>query len=90
MMGYPPGAIKRTPRERVLTERAEALTGARNDKAPEKLAVTRENMGQSGSVKLLSERVAAAPTMEQHNALVEDVRQIVALLNKMGANFTGL
>ena len=89
-MGYPVKATpKATPRARGQEERAEALTGLRNDEAPEKLAVTRGDLAKLGNIKLLSNKVSAAPTLEQHNALIEDVRQIASLLNSMGAKFSG-
>lgn len=90
-MGYGlPRQGRINPRARALAERAEALAGARNDKATDKQAVTKDDAAQLGSIKLKSERVTAAPTMEQHNALVEDLRQIAVVLNAMGAKFTGI
>lgn len=90
-MGYPTRTeVRITPQQRGQAERAEALTGSRNGAAPEKQAVTREDVGSLGAVRLLSAKVSASPTAAEHNALVEDIRQIAAALNAMGARFTGL
>lgn len=79
-------------RARVLAERTEALTGTRNSNpaSEAKVAVTKDNAAQMGAIALRSTRVTAAPTMDQHNALVEDLRQIAAVLNAIGAKFSGL
>lgn len=89
-MGYPVNPrLKPSPRQRGQNERAEALTGSRSDAAPEKKAVTFEAAAEMGQLKLLSSRATAAPTMEQHNALVEDIHALAAVLNRMGAKITG-
>lgn len=89
MMGYPEiTRPKPSPRAKGQEERAQALTGFRNDEAPEKLAVTRGDLAKLGNIKLLANRITAAPTMENYNALIEDVRQIASLLNSMGAKFS--
>lgn len=89
-MGYPirTGA-RTTPQQKGQQASAEALTGF-GGAAPEKKAITREDAGALGAVRLLSAKVTAAPTAAEHNALVEDLRAIAALLNTMGSNFTGL
>ncbi len=90
-MGYPntpQPRVRVSPRAKGQQERAEALTSIRNDEAPEKRAVLRGD-ADTGAVKLLANRITAAPTMEQYNALVEDVRQVCVALNRMGANFVG-
>lgn len=88
-MGYGlPKQDKASARMRVLTERAETLAGNR-PQAPERKAITAQDVGAQGALKLLSAKVTAAPTMEQHNALVEDVHALAALLNRIGAKITG-
>lgn len=79
---------KISARTRVLTERAEALTGNR-PQAPELKAITVQDVGAQGELKLRSTKVTAAPTIDQYNALVEDVHAIAALLNRLGAKITG-
>lgn len=73
-------------------ERADTLSGARNSSpaAETKKAITRQEAAQQGTIQLRSTYVTAAPTAEQHNALVHDILQIALVLNKMGAKFTGL
>lgn len=90
MMGYPTRTdVKPTPQQRGQLERAESLTGF-GGASPDKKAVTREDVAALGAVKLKSAHVSAAPTAAEFNALVDDVRAIAALLNTMGATFTGL
>lgn len=79
---------KINPRARVLAERAEALAGNR-PQAPDQRAVTVADVAAQGTLKLLSAKASAAPTMEQHNALVEDVHALAAILTRMGAKITG-
>lgn len=87
-MGYPANRpAKPSPKARGQAERAENLTGTRSEVAPEKMAVTREDAGKLGQVKLKASRALAAPTMDQYNALLEDVQQIANALNAMGAKF---
>lgn len=90
-MGYPPAQAKTraTPQQKGQLERAESLTGF-GGAVPEKKAVTREDAGALGAVKLKAAHVTAAPTAADFNALVDDVRALAMLLNKLGANFTGL
>lgn len=89
-MGYPTTPIvKQDPRARGQKERSEALTGFRNDEAPLKEAVTRGDAAALGIIKLQAMKIDAAPTAAQYNALVDDIRQLAAALNKMGATFVG-
>lgn len=89
-MGYPiQTAVRATPQQKKLTERAESLSGLRDGQDSAKRAVTVEDVQQLGTVKLLSAKATAAPTMDQYNALVADVQAIARLLNAMGAKFTG-
>jgi hypothetical protein len=91
MMSYPTRTdVKPTPQARARAERVDALAGARNDASPDKQAVTRGDMAAQGAVRLLSTKVTTAPTVAEHNALVDDVRALAAALNAMGAKFTGL
>lgn len=90
-MGYPfRTGTRTTPQQRGQDERSEALTGSRSGAAPEKRAITREESGALGAVRLNSAKVTAPPTADEHNALVDDLRAIAAVLNAMGAKFTGL
>jgi hypothetical protein len=90
MMGFPPRTDSRaSPRQRGQQERAEALTGDRAG-AENRKAITRDDAARLGAVKLQSALVSAAPTAADHNALVNDIRALAAVLNGMGANFTGL
>ena len=89
-MSYPTRTdVKPTPQQRAQNERAQALTGSGGNQ-PEKKAVTRADVASLGTIKLLSAHVSAAPTAADHNALVDDVRAIAAVLNAMGAKFSGL
>lgn len=90
-MGYPDRPMPRprvSPRAKGQEEQAEALTSFRNGEATEKVAVVRGDLAKQGNIKLLANKITADPTMENYNALIEDVRQIAALLNQMGAKFS--
>ncbi len=86
-MSYPT-AIPRVPgpKERGTDQRLESLAG-RNE--PAKRAVTREDASGLGLVRLTSSIVSAAPSAAEHNALVADIHALAAVLNLMGAKFTG-
>lgn len=86
-MGYPEARPRPDPKARALVERTEVLTGTRSGAAPEKQALTREDAAARGIVKLKATRVTAAPTMDQYNALLEDVQQVAIALNALGARF---
>lgn len=91
-MGYPERPMPRprvSPRAKGQEEQSEALTAFRNGEATDKVAVTRGDLAQLGNIKLLANKITAAPTLENYNNLVEDVRQIASLLNSMGAKFSG-
>jgi hypothetical protein len=89
MMGYPTQTRARpTPQQRGQQERAEVLTGTRS--TPDKKAITREDAGAFGAVKLKAAHVSASPTAADFNALVDDMRALAAVLNTLGARFTGL
>jgi hypothetical protein len=91
MMGYP----KRTPVARpqpniaAQAEQVQALTGALGASAG-KEAITRENVGALGQVKIKSRYASAAPTQAEYNALVDDMKSIASLLNSLGADFSNL
>jgi hypothetical protein len=92
-MGYPDRTdAKPSPQQRGKQERAEALTGSRSSASQERRAITREDTAAQGIVKLLSSRLlpSASVTVDDHNAVVDDIRAIAAVLNAMGAKFTGL
>lgn len=89
-MGYPnkrPG--NPSPNLQRQNEKLQSLVGDRGTGREEKLAVTRENAANLGTLQLLSANAAGAtPTAAEHNALVTDVRALAALLNAMGAKIT--
>lgn len=85
---YPPARRKQDPMARALVERTQSLTGTRSSAAPEKKAVTREDAANRGIVKLKATRTTATPTMDQYNAMLEDMHQIALALNAMGAKFS--
>lgn len=70
----------------VRAERLDQLAGERGDVR----AVTTDDAAAMGLTALKSALVTAAPTAAQHNALVEDVRMLAAMLNRIGATITGL
>ncbi len=90
-MPYP----KRTPIPRpqpniaAQAEQVQALTGALGAGAG-KEAITREVCASLGPVTINATFVAGVPTRDEHNALVKDMKAIAALLNALGANFSGL
>lgn len=89
-MGYPKSnGARPQPRTSVQGERLDALTGALGAKAG-KEAVTREEFLSLGTTAIKCKYATAAPTMAEYNALVDDVRALAALLNKLGAQFTGM
>lgn len=90
-MGYPDRSQRRPgPAIGAQDERVQGLLGERGKDNVGLKALTRADMAALGEVAILSSHVTAAPTMAQHNALVDDVHALAALLNKMGARFTGL
>jgi len=88
-MGYP-GSSRQRPSgaNRATAERLEALVGERRNNTPEQRAVIREDAAGLGTIALKSTTVSAAPTAAEHNALVEDVRALAAVLNAVGAKIT--
>lgn len=89
-MTYPTRTgMRPLPQANSQDEKAKLLTGM-NGTDPDKLAVTRGDVGKLGLIALKSTHVSSAPTAADHNALVDDVRAIAALLTQMGATFTGL
>lgn len=88
-MGYPDSRRNRVSgAARATAERLEALVGERRNNTPEQQAVTRQESGSLGTLALKSAAVTAAPTAADHNALVDDVRALAAVLNAMGAKIT--
>ncbi len=90
-MGYPTKAPRtRAPANASATvERVKALTGEQASN-PQGAALTIEDAAALGAIPIESRLVGAAPTQAEHNALVRDVRAIAAVLNRLGARFTGL
>ena len=91
-MGYPQKPMPRprvSPRAKGQEEQSEALTAFRNGEATDKVAVTRGDLAKQGDIKLLANKITAAPTIQNYNDLVEDLRQIASLLNQAGAKFNG-
>lgn len=89
-MGYPDKKIGNpSPSIRRQGEQVQSLVGDRGAGREGKLAVIRENAASLGTLKLLSANAAgAAPTADEHNALVADVRALAAVLNAIGASIT--
>lgn len=88
-MGYPTNKTGRPgPNIAAQGERLQGLLGERGKDGGLK-ALTRGDAAAFGAVALKAQLVTAAPTADQHNALVEDIRAIAALLNGLGAKFTG-
>lgn len=76
---------KVAPQDVALNDRARELTGEEG-KASEKAAVKRSDVSALGNIKLQSNLIAGTPSAADHNALVNDLRTIAAILNAMGAN----
>lgn len=90
-MGYPNQAGGRTsPSRRGQDERAAALVGDRGRGAEDLKALVRGDAAAAGLIALQATTVSAAPTAAEHNALVADIRAVAAVLNRLGAKFTGL
>ena len=88
-MGYPSrNGGRAAPNKASQSERVDTLLGDRGKASPELRAVIRQDAADAGTIALQSAIVTAAPTAEQHNALVQDIRDLAAVLNRMGANFT--
>lgn len=66
-------------------EKLEVLAGSRSPAEKIKAAIRIEDLQQLAdySYKLKSTQVNAAPTMAQHNALADDVRQIHQILQTL-------
>lgn len=89
-MGYPTRAGRKpAPNIAAQGERLQALVGDRGRDEGQK-AVTRADAAAMGAIALRSTYVTAAPTADQHNALVDDLRALAGVLNSMGARITGL
>lgn len=78
------------PVTRAVADNTKVMTLTGEAGTPAQAAITGEDAAALGTIALKSARVSAAPTMDQHNALVADVRALAAVLNRMGARFTGL
>jgi len=88
-MAYPTRTSSRpAPQRGSQEERLGAILGDRGLRDPNLRAVKREDAADAGVIPLQSTLVTAAPTMEQHNALVADMRALAAVLNRLGANIT--
>lgn len=86
-MGYPVNPTIK-PKGDVRGQRVQDLVGDRNN--PEGQAVTIAMAAKLGQVAVKAQKVSAAPTAAEFNALVDDIAAIAATLNAMGARFTGL
>lgn len=87
-MGYPKGSPRAQPNVQRQRERMEALVEDRGPDRPQTAAVTRDSLAALGTVKLRSTFITAAPTQADYNNMVEDMRALASLLNKLGANYT--
>lgn len=91
-MGYPNYKPPRLPPN--ATRQAEKLQGLVDDRGStgdanreDQRAVIRQDLTGQGTVELKAVYVSAAPTAAEYNALVDDVRAVAALLNKLGADY---
>jgi hypothetical protein len=81
--------IQRAVREALASnlETLQALAGERG--TPAMKAVRKGDVPRIGAITLTSARVTAAPTMDDHNKVVEDIKTLAALIEKLGAAFSG-
>lgn len=81
--------IKRAVREELgpQLESLQAMIGERG--TPAMKAVRRGDVARIGPIKLTSDRVTAAPTMADHNKLVDDVKTLAAAIERLAAAFSG-
>lgn len=98
-MGLPTGTsnapdIRRVVREEIAAalktqvESLQAMTGERGTAAMR--AVRRGDVARIGSITLNSAHAAgAAPTAAEHNALVDDVKALAAVLERIAGAFSG-
>lgn len=91
-MGYPNYKPPRLPPN--ATRQAEKLQGLVDDRGStgdttreDLRAVTRGELAGQGAVELQAVLLSAAPTAADYNKLVEDMRAVAALLNKLGADY---
>jgi hypothetical protein len=90
-MGYPTrNAGKPGPHIRAQDEKLQGLIGGRGKDGAGHKAVTHGDAAELGTIAIASQKVTAAPTAAQFNALVDDVHALATVLNAMGAKFTGL
>lgn len=87
-MSYPTASARAQRNTTATTEKVESLTGQRGASAGK--AVTLGDAASLGAIAIRCTHVSAAPTAADFNALVDDVRALAAVLNNMGARFTGL
>lgn len=96
MAGYPDKRpapsrqdIQRIVREELAPqlENLQALVGERGPDA--KKAVRRGDVARIGPIALTSARVTAAPTMADHNKVVDDIKALAAAIERLGAAFSG-
>ena len=87
-MSYPTTSA-RAPRNASATrEKVQALAGERG--TPADKAVTQGAAASLGAIAVKCAHVTGTPSAADFNALVDDVRALAAVLNTMGARFTGL
>lgn len=88
-MSYPKVPSRPRGQAKATGERVQSLVGERPGN-PEGKAVTVADLSGQGAIAVLSRAASAAPTQAEYNALVADVHSVMAVLNAMGARFTGL
>lgn len=86
-MSYPTNSRRGAADTGARAERVGRLLGEHDKNSA---AVTQGMAANLGNIAIQSKLVTAAPTADQHNALVRDIHALAAVLNAMGAKFTGL
>lgn len=68
-------------------ESLQVLLGERG--TPAMRAVRRGDVQRLGAITLTSARVTAAPTMADHNKVVDDIKALAAAIERLAAAFQG-
>ena len=81
--------IQRAVRD-ALASNLQTLQTMAGERGPEKLkAVRRGDVPRIGAIALTSAHVSSAPTMADHNKVVDDIKALAALIERLGAAFSG-
>lgn len=95
-MGYPDrsGGVNRQEIARLvraeLATQLESLQSLAGERGPDTTtAVRRGDVNRIGPITLTSARVTAAPTKDDHNKVVEDIKTLAAAIERLCAAFQG-